>query len=93
MRTEEQHSPKSGAIYQGYINKQGVRQAYGTQVWPDGGKYEGEWLNGQACGQGRFWHADGDKYEGQWQNDKANGYGLYLHADGAKYLGYWKDDM
>jgi hypothetical protein len=91
--TNEMHSPRSGAVYKGYIDKNGVKQAWGTQVWPDGGKYEGEWIDGAANGKGRFWHADGDTYEGVWMHDKANGYGLYQHADGARYLGYWKDDV
>ena len=90
---DEMTSPTSGAIYHGYIEKSGVKCGWGTQVWPDGGKYEGEWSNNRANGKGQFWHADGDIYEGNWKDDKANGYGLYQHADGAKYLGEWKDDM
>lgn len=34
------------------------------QVWPDGSKYEGEWVDGKANGKGRFILADGDVYEG-----------------------------
>lgn len=90
---DELASPSSGAVYNGYVDKGGVKTGWGTQVWPDGGKYEGEWQTGRANGKGQFWHADGDVYEGNWKDDKANGYGLYQHADGAKYLGEWKDDM
>jgi len=50
---------------------------WGSQVWPDGGRYEGEWSQNRAHGKGKFWHADGDIYEGDWRDDKANGYGLY----------------
>eukprot|EP00826_Nyctotherus_ovalis_P049061 TRINITY_DN5861_c0_g1_i10.p2 TRINITY_DN5861_c0_g1~~TRINITY_DN5861_c0_g1_i10.p2 ORF type:complete len:223 (+),score=39.70 TRINITY_DN5861_c0_g1_i10:203-871(+) len=72
--------------------RNGKREGKGTQLWPDGAKYEGEWRNGKACGKGKFWHVDGDVFEGDWENDKANGYGVYTHKDGAQYNGYWKDD-
>ena len=47
------------------------------QIWPDGSKYEGYWLNDQANGKGRLIHHDGDTYEGNWVNDKADGQGTY----------------
>ena len=50
-----------------------MRHGPGTQVWPDGAKYEGEWKFNKANGKGKFWHADGDVYEGDWEDDKANG--------------------
>jgi hypothetical protein len=43
---EEIQSPRSGAVYRGYMDGKGLKQAWGTQVWPDGGKYEGEWKDG-----------------------------------------------
>ncbi len=49
---DELASPTSGAVYNGYINKSGVKTGWGTQVWPDGGKYEGEWKEGRANGKG-----------------------------------------
>ena len=92
IKVEQVQSPNSHAIYHGYTTKGGVKAGWGTQVWPDGGKYEGEWHDNKANGKGQFWHADGDVYEGNWKDDKANGYGLYQHADGARYLGEWRDD-
>ena len=53
--------------------KEGMRHGEGVQVWPDGAKYEGQWMKNQANGKGKFWHADGDVYEGEWKDDKANG--------------------
>ena len=76
----------------GYLND-GMRHGPGTQVWPDGAKYEGEWSQNKANGTGKFWHADGDVYEGRWEEDKANGFGVYVHVNGAKYEGYWKNDL
>lgn len=77
MIVDELQSPTSGAVFHGYTTKDGVKMGWGTQVWPDGGKYEGEWQQSKANGKGKFWHADGDVYEGNWCEDKANGYGLY----------------
>ena len=38
------------------------RSGQGTQVWPDGAKYEGDWEDNKANGKGTFYHADGDIY-------------------------------
>ena len=77
VMVDEMQSPTSQAIYRGYTTKDRIKTGWGTQVWPDGGKYEGEWRENRANGKGQFWHADGDVYEGNWRDDKANGYGLY----------------
>lgn len=57
--------------------KDGVRNGRGVQVWEDGSRYEGEWINDRACGKGKLVHGNGDVYEGEWKDDKANGYGVY----------------
>lgn len=49
------------------------REGRGTQVWPDGSRYDGYWMNDKANGQGRLIHADGDMYNGTWIDDKAHG--------------------
>lgn len=82
----------NGAIYHGQWTKEGLRQGRGIQIWRDGSKYEGYWLNDMANGKGRLIHADGDVYEGSWFNDKSHGNGTYLHVDGAKYTGEWRED-
>ena len=38
----------------------GLRSGMGTQIWPDGARYEGEWKDDKANGKGRFDHATGD---------------------------------
>ena len=49
---EELQSPTSGAVYHGYTTQVGSKCGWGTQVWPDGGKYEGEWRENRANGKG-----------------------------------------
>ena len=80
---------KNGATYTGQWMDGYSRDGYGTQLWPDGSRYEGMWRNDKANGQGKLVHADGDIYEGQWVNDKAEGTGTYSHANGAYYEGQW----
>jgi hypothetical protein len=46
----------------------------GTVVYPNKGKYEGEWLNGKRHGIGALWLYENDRYRisytGEWQRDK-----------------------
>ena len=64
-----------GAIYSGqlievkdpeYEEAVFLKHGYGVQMWPDGAKYEGDWRNGMAEGQGTFYHANGDVYTGEF---------------------------
>ena len=56
-----------------------IKHGKGVQIWPDGAKYEGEWRNNMAEGDGVFYHANGDVYTGRFFKDRANGYGSYVH--------------
>ena len=42
----------------------------GIYTWPDGRKYEGEYINDKKEGHGIFFWPDGRKYEGGWKNGK-----------------------
>ena len=46
---------------------------FGTQVYPLGGKYVGEWKDNKLDGLGKFKWPDGRKYIGQYKNDYKNG--------------------
>lgn len=83
---------ENGALYYGEWDNRGNKHGRGIQLWPDGSKYLGYWINNKANKKGKLIHRYGDVYEGEWIDDKANGYGTYSHIDGAKYEGYWKDD-
>ena len=69
-----------------------IRHGRGIQIWIDGTKYEGYWLDDKANIKGKLIHSDGDIYEGEWKDDKVEGFGKYIHVDGSKYEGQWKDD-
>lgn len=53
----------------------------GTFSWPDGRKYEGDYVDDKKEGQGIFYWPDGRKYEGGWKNGKQHGKGYYTSAN------------
>ena len=62
------------AIYYGEWEKNGNRRhGRGIQVWTDGSRYEGYWVEDKANKRGKLIHEDGDIYEGEWLEDKAHG--------------------
>ena len=42
----------------------------GVFTWPDGRRYEGEYIDDKKEGRGIFYWNDGRKYDGQWLNGK-----------------------
>lgn len=42
----------------------------GVFTWPDGRKYDGEYIDDKKEGNGIFFWPDGRKYEGGWKNGK-----------------------
>lgn len=46
-------------------------------TWPDQSRYEGEFRNGKAHGNGVEYLANGDKYTGQFEKDLKHGAGIY----------------
>eukprot|EP01056_Protomagalhaensia_sp_Gyna25_P003025 Protomagalhaensia_sp_Gyna_25__3024@NODE_278_length_4066_cov_46_669729_g213_i0_p1_GENE_NODE_278_length_4066_cov_46_669729_g213_i0NODE_278_length_4066_cov_46_669729_g213_i0_p1_ORF_typecomplete_len590_score135_07MORN/PF02493_20/2_6e03MORN/PF02493_20/6_1e02MORN/PF02493_20/2_6MORN/PF02493_20/0_17MORN/PF02493_20/5_4e02MORN/PF02493_20/0_0001MORN/PF02493_20/0_47MORN/PF02493_20/8_7e03MORN/PF02493_20/1_5e02MORN/PF02493_20/0_0012MORN/PF02493_20/1_4e06MORN/PF02493_20/2_9e05C2/PF00168_30/1_9e11_NODE_278_leng len=83
-------SMAGGLIYEGLWHN---NMPHGRGVMhTKGGTYEGEFVQGQRHGKGRFtWNekpaATGPKryYEGDWVNDKPEGRGVYLAQDGVSY--------
>lgn len=74
----DKHPKKSGLHYKEF-------------TWPDGGKYEGEWLDGKMHGKGTYVEADGSRYEGQWREGKMHGKGTQIFAKGDRYEGEYHD--
>ena len=85
------YEKSSNYIYSGcfiYDKKNG----YGTQIWRDKAKYEGEWKDNHFNGYGIYYFPDGKKYIGEWENSCKNGFGEFYLIDGRKYVGYYKND-
>mmetsp|Transcript_1127 Transcript_1127/g.1136 ORF Transcript_1127/g.1136 Transcript_1127/m.1136 type:complete len:89 (-) Transcript_1127:31-297(-) len=48
---------------------------FGTFLWSDGRKYEGDYENDIKHGHGVFTWPDGKVYDGEWKNGKQEGEG------------------
>lgn len=68
------------------------RSGFGTHVYADGSKYEGEFKDGMYHGVGVF-TSDGSRYEGEFKDNHFNGRGTLTHPNGNKYIGEFKDGM
>lgn len=42
----------------------------GIFKWPDGKKYDGEYVNNHKEGTGTMYNEDGSYYKGEWKNGK-----------------------
>lgn len=47
----------------------GKRHGFGTRVWSDGTRYEGQWKEDEMCGTGIFTLIDGTSYEGEFRHN------------------------
>jgi 1-phosphatidylinositol-4-phosphate 5-kinase len=45
--------------------------------WSNQSYYEGDWIEGKACGKGKFVFPDHSVYEGSFFDNFANGYGTF----------------
>ncbi|XP_044218554.1 ankyrin repeat and MYND domain-containing protein 1 isoform X1 [Thunnus albacares] len=63
------------------------REGLGVQEWPDGSKYEGEFVNGFKHGKGRYSWRNGEYYEGSFYKDYRHGDGVYCWPTGHKFIG------
>ncbi|XP_059197333.1 ankyrin repeat and MYND domain-containing protein 1 isoform X2 [Centropristis striata] len=63
------------------------RQGLGVQEWPDGSRYEGEFVNGFKHGKGKYTWINGEFYEGSFYKDYRHGDGLYCWPTGHTFTG------
>ncbi len=55
--------------------------------WPDGRRYDGEFVNGQPDGVGTEVLPDGTRYQGHWFRGQRDGVGTLRLPDGSRYEG------
>ena len=61
-------------------------------IYPNGRKYDGDWINNKKEGKGKEYWPNGDYYIGEYKNDLFNSRGIYYdNSTGDKYDGGWKD--
>ncbi len=78
---------KTGCIEGNCINGKG------TFKWPSGDEYNGDWVNGQRTGKGKYFYSGGRGiYTGEWKNNKRHGEGTMIWNDGVKEVAIWELD-
>lgn len=65
----------------------GLYELAGAATFANGDRYEGQFLNDRAHGQGVQWYASGDRYEGLFSAGVQSGAGTYHYASGDRYVG------
>ena len=63
----------------------------GAYIYTDGGKYIGEYKDGNKHGQGTEFWKSGNVYIGEWKDNKRYGRGALIWNGGSIYLGEWRD--
>ena len=53
----------------------------GLFKWPDGAVYDGEFVNGQREGHGKYTFGDGVRYNGAWKEGRYDGFGYVTTLD------------
>jgi len=76
---------QSGCISGDCINGEGV---YG---YPDGSKFEGQFLDSLPDGWGTFSYVNGDHYTGAFSHGLKHGKGTFYYADTTQSTGEWRE--
>jgi len=71
------------AVYPSELNHSGSA----SYRWPDGRRYDGEWLRGRPEGMGVEVLANGERYSGTWLAGQRHGHGELTLPDGSHYVG------
>lgn len=77
-------------LYKGNI-VDGKREGFGTQIFPNGYKYIGEWKKNFAHGKGKLEYTDGTFYEGEFIKNRIQE-GFLSFSNGTRYAGKFSVD-
>jgi len=78
-------------VYEGHLDSLGEPHGRGIVTWENGGKYDGEWVDGKANGHGIMNYGNGDRFEGGWKDGCRFGHGTHHFKDGGVYEGQWRN--
>ena len=62
--------------YVGSLDDRGRKEGVGSERFPSGILYAGEWKNGLKHGKGKLFYSPGEYYEGQFRGGKKHGRGI-----------------
>ncbi len=83
---------KAGQLFSTFRGtlRNGAKHGQGTDEYPSGAKYVGEFANNERNGMGTLTYLDGSVYVGGWMNTRRHGFGTLYDAKGAVvYQGEW----
>ncbi|KAM9966152.1 hypothetical protein ACTFIR_006344 [Dictyostelium discoideum] len=84
---------KSGSVFEGQVNAQGIPNGFGELELKNGDFYLGYFENGKKHGKGRLISVSGCQYDGDWKDDMHDGVGRFDENDkGISYQGEWKEN-
>jgi len=83
------HLP-DGSLYSGELKYMVIREGMGTNKWPNGDRYQGEWLNDLPHGRGFMQRKGKEKYQGLFLFGRYSGLGDLITAQGERYLGTFR---
>ncbi|MCM1291467.1 MAG: protein kinase [Prevotella sp.] len=84
---------QGNCIYTGSVNNQQLPDGKGIATFPDGGKYDGQWVNGVMEGSGIYTLNNGDVIEGTFSQDLIVEGKYTMKSDGSYYVGKFKDGL
>ena len=65
---------------------------HGTYTWPDGRRYEGDYLMDKKHGKGKYTWASGKWYDGSWNEGQQHGDGVFSNPEtGDTKRGRWEN--
>jgi hypothetical protein len=73
-----------------FKSESGTRVGYGSFVWSNGNKYEGEWRDSRREGKGVMTYSNNDIYYGEFKDGRKHGWGVYKFFSGCVYEGPWE---
>ncbi|XP_023647880.1 ankyrin repeat and MYND domain-containing protein 1 isoform X2 [Paramormyrops kingsleyae] len=79
--------PESAGGSAGQTEPAGREDGRGVQVWPDGCRYDGQFVEGLKQGIGVFTWPNGEVYEGSFYRDCRHGEGVFSWPGGSKFVG------
>lgn len=82
--------PKGQARYEGSWNN--GFELSGVYVWPNGHRFEGDWLGGRRHGLGVEFRGKW-VYQGEWEDGFKARYGIQKSQSGARYEGSWTSGL
>jgi len=93
IRRQREEICSNGMTYSGEYNSYGERHGRGILRWPNGDRYDGQFVNGMREGEGTLYSDRGSEYVGQWKRNRMHGYGVRHFASGTSYHGEYVNGL